>query len=164
MATFVDAAMSRLSADATFMASLPGGIYSHTISREGRGKTPQAFDTGLWLKPSVVVESGDESPGDRNMPGAYRDQITLAFYAPSDAQRKAMIVQAYERAIRLLKLAQPDNPADNTPWWYVNDDGRRMFPDQPTSHSATRIYDSEIFKGNSEKRVTFRFHGTRRAF
>ena len=160
MATAVGAVLARLQADPTFLASLPGGAYDRPLSREGRGATPAAFDILNWLKVAVVVESGDEI-GNARFPGAYRDQVTLHFYGPSDSTRKAMIVAAYERAVKLLKLANPDSPSDTTPWWYVNDDGRRMFTE---AHSATRIYDSEVFVGNSEKMATFRFHGTRRAY
>lgn len=161
MATAEVAIKERLESDPTFVGLVLGGIWNREIKREGRGATPGAFDADLFLRPTVVVEGGGEVPS-RLFPGAYLDQVTLHFYCPSDSTRKALITAAHERAIKLLKKAQPDNPSDLTPWWYINDDGRRMFPE--AQHSATGFYPSELFLGCSEKMVTYRFHGTRSVY
>jgi hypothetical protein len=159
MATAEQAVKQRLASDATMNALLTGGIWTRDIRREGRGATAAAFDNNLFLMPTVSIESGEEIPSGAVLYAAYMDQVSLHFYCPADEQRRGMITQAYERAVKLIKRQNPDNLLDVSYWWYINDDGRRMFP--LMDHSATRFYPSEVFIGCSEKIATFRFKGTR---
>jgi hypothetical protein len=93
-----DAIATLLSADATLLALLTGGIYGDAdeISRQG---TPAAFDADGELRPCLLITDSTLTPDASAIPGAARHVLRLFFYQPAGV---AVIAAARARVYALL--------------------------------------------------------------
>jgi len=92
-----------LSADATLMASLTGGVFADVVE-VSRQKTAGAFDANEELKPCALVKEGVESRR-----GPYRENVSvqtpiIIYFYERDGY--AAIESAMSRTLTLLQLAK----------------------------------------------------------
>lgn len=87
-----------LSADATLLALLTGGIHggADEISRQ---ETPTAFDANGELRPCLLIKDSTLTPDASTIPGAARHVLRLFYYQPAGV---ATIAAARARVYALL--------------------------------------------------------------
>lgn len=155
--------INRLQGDTALIALVGPTILNRPPKREGRWTTPTAYDADFRIRPTAYVPESTQGPG-RNVfqvPLAYRDTVSVYFMGPSDEERKDILRAAKHRVRLLLTLMSPDTPSSTEPWYFTNDDGRKMWPQRLVTDSGFQT--SEALKGESavESFLLFTFDGLR---
>ncbi len=138
--------LNRLNDDSV-ITTLVGTVINRPPRRDKDGFTASAFDADMRIKPTMFVPETRQGQGQNNSlhPLAYTESVRVFFVGPADEERKDILRTAKQRTRRLLTLLDPDDPFSDEPWYFINDDGRRMFPQKVVIDSG--LDSSEIIVG-----------------